>query len=56
MPLLNKIGLSDEDVVIDAFRMAEGAPCPMVRVLYKVDTDAVPPDEEALEVVLTVAQ
>ena len=36
-PALGWLGL-EERIKVDSFRMVEGAPCPMVRILYDVDT------------------
>mmetsp|Transcript_74118 Transcript_74118/g.211600 ORF Transcript_74118/g.211600 Transcript_74118/m.211600 type:complete len:263 (+) Transcript_74118:337-1125(+) len=39
-PALGWLGL-EERIKVDSFRMMDGAPCPMVRILYDVDTAAV---------------
>lgn len=44
--MLEEVGVSEEDMVVDAFRMAEGAPCPMARLLYRVETHAIEREDE----------
>jgi hypothetical protein len=39
-PALGWLGLG-RDVLVEGYRMSQGAPCPLVRVLHKVDVDAV---------------
>lgn len=45
-PGLRYLGLSG-DIVVDGFTMTDGAPCPIIRLLFQVDTDAIERDEDA---------
>lgn len=43
-PVLTWLGLG-EDVLVKGYRMSQGSPCPLVRVLYQVETDMIEYEE-----------